>query len=169
LIKLEYISDILFFLNQTLDLFLQFDIMRIMSVILLKFFHYLAIIFSGGVLVGGGLIQSVYSKANQVPDLHISKILKILGYIGLLSLIILWITGILLSNLIYGGFAINSAFTFKIIAAAFLLILSFIINIHIFNSSKNNKPPNKVIMKLVSMSSRALILIVLICAAIAFK
>ena len=143
--------------------------MRIMSVILLKFFHYLAIIFSGGVLVGGGLIQSVYSKANQVPDLHISKILKILGYIGLLSLIILWITGILLSNLIYGGLAINSVFTFKIIAAAFLLVLSFIINIHIFNSSKNNKPPNKVIMKLVSMSSRALILIVLICAAIAFK
>ena len=143
--------------------------MRIMSVILLKFFHYLAIIFSGGVLVGGGLIQSVYSKANQVPDLHISKILKILGYIGLLSLIILWITGILLTNLIYGGFSINSAFTIKIIAAAFLLILSFIINIHIYNSSIKNIPPNKIIMKISTMLSRGLIIIVLVCAVIAFN
>ena len=51
--------------------------------ILLKFIHYLAIIFSGGVLVGAGVIQSVYTKRNQVPDLITAKILKLLGYIGL--------------------------------------------------------------------------------------
>ena len=39
-----------------------------MSLIVLKFFHYLAIIFAGGVLVGGGLIQSVFARSNQVPD-----------------------------------------------------------------------------------------------------
>ena len=37
-------------------------------IITLKFIHYLAIVFSGGVLVGGGVIQSVYAKANQIPD-----------------------------------------------------------------------------------------------------
>ena len=72
-----------------------------MSIILLKLFHYLAIVFSGGVLVGGGLIQAVYTRANQVPDINVSKVLKILGYLGLASLLVLWITGILLSNLIY--------------------------------------------------------------------
>ena len=98
----------------------------------------------------------------------ISKVLKILGYLGLASLIILWITGILLSNLIYGGFAINTAFTVKIIAAAFLLIISFIVNIHVYNSSKNNQPPSKLIMKMATMSGRVLIIIVLIGAAVAF-
>ena len=39
-------------------------------IITLKFIHYLAIVFSGGVLVGGGVIQSVYAKANQIPDLN---------------------------------------------------------------------------------------------------
>ena len=39
-----------------------------MTLIVLKFFHYLAIIFAGGVLVGGGLIQSVFARSNQVPD-----------------------------------------------------------------------------------------------------
>ena len=139
-----------------------------MSLILLKTFHYLAILFAGGVLVGGGLIQSVFTRANQVPDINVSKVLKILGYLGLASLILLWITRILLSNIIYGDFAINTAFTIKIIAAAFLLIISFVINIHVYNSSKTNQPPSKLIMKMATMSGRVLIIIVLIGAAVAF-
>ena len=139
-----------------------------MSLIFLKFIHYLAIFFSGGALVGSGLIQSIYTKANQVPDLIIAKVLKILGYIGLAALIVLWITGILLTHLIYGGFSINLAFTIKIICAAILLILSFLVNIHVYNSSKNNQSPNKSIMKIATMSGRGLILVVLLSAAIAF-
>ena len=140
-----------------------------MFIVLLKTFHYLAILFAGGVLVGSGLIQSVYAKANQVPDINASKVLKILGYLGLISIIILWITGIFLSNVLYGGFSINTAFTIKIIAAAFLLIISFIVNIHVFNASKNNQPPNKSIMKFSTMSARGLIIVVLFGAAIAFS
>ncbi len=137
-------------------------------IITLKFIHYLAIVFSGGVLVGGGVIQSVYAKANQIPDLTVSNILKLLGYIGLISLIVLWISGIALSINLYGGFIINSAFTIKIIAAGFLLGLSAFINFHVFNSSKNNLPPNKTIMKIATMSGRGLLVIVFIAAAIAF-
>ena len=107
-----------------------------MILIIIKFLHYLAIVFAGGVLVGGGVIQSVYTKANEVPNLHVSKILKLLGYIGLASLIILWITGLLLSNIIYGGFSINSAFTIKIMAAGFLLSISIFVNLHVYNASK---------------------------------
>ena len=140
-----------------------------MSLIALKTFHYIAILFAGGVLVGGGLIQAVFTRANQVPDINVSKVLKILGYLGLGALIILWITGILLSSLLYGGFAINTAFTIKIIAAAFLLIISFIVNIHVYNSSKNNQPPSKSIMKIATMSGRGLIIVVLVGAAIAFN
>ena len=137
-------------------------------IITLKFIHYFAIVFSGGVLVGGGVIQSVYAKANQIPDLTTAKILKLLGYIGLISLIVLWISGIVLSINLYGSFIINSAFTIKIIAAGFLLGLSAFVNFHVFNSSKNNLPPNKTIMKIATMSGRGLLIIVLISAAIAF-
>ena len=137
-------------------------------IITLKFIHYLAIVFSGGVLVGGGVIQSVYAKTNQIPDLNTAKILKLLGYIGLISLIVLWISGIVLSINLYGGFIINSAFTIKIIAAGILLGLSTFVNFHVFNSSKNNLPPNKTIMKIATMSGRGLLIIVLISAAIAF-
>ena len=137
-------------------------------IIKLKFIHYLAIVFSGGVLVGGGVIQSVYAKANQIPDLTTAKILKLLGYIGLISLIVLWISGIVLSINLYGGFIINSAFTIKLIAAGILLGLSTFVNFHVFNSSKNNLPPNKTIMKIATMSGRGLLIIVLISAAIAF-
>ena len=140
-----------------------------MILIIIKFLHYLAIVFAGGVLVGGGVIQSVYTKANEVPNLHVSKILKLLGYIGLASLIILWITGLLLSNIIYDGFSINSAFTIKIIAAAFLLGISIFVNLHVYNASKRQIPPNKKIMKIATMSGRGLLVVVLIGAAIAFN
>ena len=114
------------------------------------------------------MIQSVYAKANQIPDLTTAKILKLLGYIGLISLIVLWISGIVLSINLYGGFIINSAFTIKIIAAGILLGLSTFVNLHVFYSSKNNLPPNKTIMKIATMSGRGLLIIVLISAAIAF-
>ena len=140
-----------------------------MILIIIKFLHYLAIVFAGGVLVGGGVIQSVYTKANEVPNLHVSKILKLLGYIGLASLIILWITGLLLSNIIYGGFSINSAFTIKIMAAGFLLGISIFVNLHVYNSSKKQIPPNKKIMKIATMSGRGLLVVVLVGAAIAFN
>jgi hypothetical protein len=35
-----------------------------MFIVLLKTFHYLAILFAGGVLVGGRLIQAVFTRAN---------------------------------------------------------------------------------------------------------
>ena len=47
-----------------------------MILIIIKFLHYLAIVFAGGVLVGGGLIQAVFTRANQVPDINVSKVLK---------------------------------------------------------------------------------------------
>ena len=138
------------------------------TIILLKFIHYLAIVFSGSVLVGSGVIQSVYKKANKIPDLITAKVLKLFGYIGLISLIVLWISGIILSINLYGGFNINSSFTIKLIAASLLLGLSFFVNLHVFNSSKNNFPPNKTIMKIATMTGRGLLIIVLIAAAIAF-
>lgn len=156
-----------FFIYKIFLLF--YVIIKIVTLIILKLFHYLAILFSGGVLVGGGLIQSVFTRANKVLDINVAKVLKILGYIGLVSLIILWTTGILLSNLIYGGFSVNNAFTVKIIAAAILLILSFVVNIHVYNSSKKNQPPNKSLLKIATMSGRGLIIIVLLGAAVAFN
>jgi len=140
-----------------------------MTIIYLKFFHFLAILFAGGVIVGSGLIQKVYAKANQIPDLHIAKILKLLGYIGLISLLVLWTTGIFLSNIIYNGFSVNSAFTLKIIAAGLLLGLSIFINLYVYTSSRKQLPINKKIIKAATMLSRVLIIIILIGAVLAFN
>ena len=140
-----------------------------MTLVFIKFLHYLAIVFSGGVLIGSGTIQAVYTKANQIPDTNVAKILKILGYLGLISLIFLWVTGMLLANIIYGGYLINSAFTMKIIAAGMLLGLSIYVNLHVYNSVNKKTPPSKKIMKIATMAGRGLIVVVLICAAIAFS
>ena len=38
-------------------------------IITFKFIHYLAIVFSGGVLVGSGVIQSIHAKANHLTQI----------------------------------------------------------------------------------------------------
>ena len=54
-------------------------------------------------------------------------------------------------------------------AAAFLLGISIFVNLHVYNASKKQIPPNKKIMKIATMSRRGLLVIVLIGAAIAFN
>ena len=61
---------------------------------------------------------------------------------------------------------LKSSLSFGILSIIFSI--SAFINFHVFNSSKNNLPPNKTIMKIATMSGRGLLVIVLIAAAIAF-
>ena len=98
-----------------------------MSLILLKTFHYLAILFAGGLLVGGGLIQAVYARANQVPDINIAKVLKILGYLGLASLIICTLSVLLLVALISSiKFSILNYITFIYLFLILMLLCVYI-------------------------------------------
>ena len=92
--------------------------------VILKTLHYFSILFAGGVTVGSGVIQAAYMKAGEAPPLYIGKAFALLGYIGLGSIVTLWITGIGLTHLIYGGFAINGAFHAKLLGAAIVLFIS---------------------------------------------
>ena len=55
-------------------------------------------------------MQAAYMKAGEAPPPYIGKAFALLGYIGLGSIITLWVTGFGLAHLIYGGLAINGAF-----------------------------------------------------------
>ena len=102
--------------------------------VILKTLHYFSILFAGGVTVGSGVIQAAYMKAGEAPPPYIGKAFALLGYIGLGSIVTLWITGIGLAHLIYGGLAINGAFHAKLLGAAIVLFISAYANLHVYLS-----------------------------------
>ena len=138
-------------------------------VVILKFFHFLALFFAGGIGIGGAVIQSVHLKAGQAPSPLVGKSIRILAALGLLSLLVIWITGIGLHHLLYSGSYVNHAFSVKLGAAGLLLLLSAIGNYHLYQSAKMKMPPKPSLMKPLLQAQRAALVIVLLGAAIAFS
>jgi hypothetical protein len=134
----------------------------------LKILHYFAILFAGGIAVGSGVMQSAYARAGEVPPPHAGKAFALLGYIGLGSIVTLWITGIGLAHLIYGGLGINGAFHVKLLGATLVLGVSVTANLHARAAMKAKRPPNAVLMKRLLQLGRGGIAIAICAAAVAF-
>ena len=76
------------------------------------------------------LLCSALLSADEMPPPHIRKAFALLSYMGLGAIITLWITGIGLAHLIYGGLGINGAFHVKLLGAAIVLGISLWGNLH---------------------------------------
>ncbi len=135
-------------------------------VVILKFFHYLGLFFAGGLGIAGGVLQSAHQKAGQPPALPVQKALRILAWLSLGAIIILWVTGLGLTHLIYGHFGLGWAFHMKLLGASILLLVSAGMNFHLSASAKAQKPPSPAIMKLVPPITRAALVLVLVGIAI---
>ena len=135
----------------------------------LKILHYFSILFAGGVMVGSTVVQSAYARAGEMPPPFVGKAFALLGYIGLASIVTLWVTGIGLSHMLYGGLGINGAFHVKLLGAAVVLGISIIGNLHVHRSIKAKQPPNAALMKRLVQLGRGGIVLAICGAAIAFS
>ena len=133
-----------------------------MSVIaLLKFFHYLGLFFAGGLGVAGGVLQACHRRAGQMPSPPVQNTLRILAWLSLAAIAILWVTGVGLTHLIYGHFALGLAFYAKLFGASGLLFILLFLNVHLSAAAKAQKPPVEKWMKLIPPLSRGALVIVL--------
>ena len=137
--------------------------------VILKTLHYFSILFAGGVTVGGGVIQAAYMKAGDTPPHYIGKAFTVLGYIGLGSIVTLWVTGVGLSKLIYGSLAINGAFHVKLVGAAIVLFISAYANLHVYQAIKAKRAPNGTLMKRLVQAGRVGLVLAIGSAAVAFS
>ena len=135
----------------------------------LKILHYFSILFAGGVMVGSTVVQSAYTRAGEMPPPFVGKAFALLGYIGLASSVTLWVTGIGLAHMLYGGLGINGAFHVKLLGAAVVLGISIIGNLHVHRSMKAKQPPNAALMKRLVQLGRGGIVLAICGAAIAFS
>ncbi len=135
------------------------------SIIIYKFFHYLALFLAGGLGVANALLAKTI-KGRDAPAPPVQATMMTLARIGLLAIIILWATGIALTYQIYGSFALGWAFHLKLLGASLLLIVICFLNIHLSQCAKKGVPPNPKLTKIVPMIARPSLALALIGVAI---
>ena len=135
----------------------------------LKILHYFSILFAGGVMVGSTVVQSAFARAGEIPPPFVGRAFALLGYIGLGSIITLWVTGIGLAHLIYDGLGINTAFHVKLLGAAVVLGISVIGNLHVHQAMKAKRPPSAALMKRLVQLGRGGIVLAICGAAVTFS
>lgn len=132
----------------------------------LKFFHYLALFLAGGLGVANGLLAKAHQAAGQPPAPPVQATMMTLARLGLVAIILLWVTGIGLGYQIYGGLSMGWAFHMKLLGATILLGAIAFLNYHLTARRKAGLPPDQMVMKLVPVAARGSLVLVLLGIAI---
>jgi hypothetical protein len=135
-------------------------------IVFLKFFHFIAIFLAGGLGVANGMLTSAHQKAGTPPTEIVKNTMLRLARLGLVAILILWITGIALTAKLYGGFNVGWAFNIKLFGATILLAAIVFINCYLPAVTKKNSPPNSKIIKAIPMITRSSLVLVLLGIAI---
>jgi hypothetical protein len=89
-----------------------------------------------------------------------------LARLGLISIVILWLTGIPLTYKIYGSFDLGWPFHLKLLGATSLIGAVAFLNLHLTKQAKDGNPPNPKVMKIVPPIARASLVVVLVGVAV---
>ncbi|MGC6517328.1 MAG: hypothetical protein ACON49_04810 [Candidatus Puniceispirillaceae bacterium] len=135
-------------------------------VITLKFFHYLALFLAGGLGVANGMLASAHAKAATPPAPPVQQTMMRLARLGLVALLLIWVTGLGLYHALYQDMPLSLAFGAKLLGASLLLGTVCMVNIHLSQSRKANRPPNQTFIRRLTMISRGALILVLFCIAI---
>ena len=135
-------------------------------IVALKFFHYLSLFLAGGLGVANALLVKTHQKAEMPPAPPVQHTMLTLARLGLVALVILWVTGIILTTKIYGSFNLGWAFHLKLLGASLLLLIICFLNIHLSQCAKKGVPPNPKLTKIVPMIARPSLALALIGVAI---
>ena len=119
------------------------------TVIFLKFLHYLSLFLAGGLGVANALLFKTHQKAEMPPASPVQKTTMTLARLGLFSIVLLWATGIPLTINVYGTFDLGWPFHLKMFGATTLLATITFLNIHLSQKAKLESTPNLNVMRVV--------------------
>ena len=136
------------------------------TVICLKFIHYVSLFLAGGLGVANAMLFKNHNKAEMTPALPVQKTMMTLARLGLVSIVLLWATGIPLTFTVYGTFDLGWSFHLKMFGATTLLAAVTFLNLHLTQQAKAGNPPSLRVMKMVPPIARTSLVLVLIGIAV---
>ena len=139
---------------------------KVTTIILLKVLHYLSLFLAGGLGVANVMLFKNHQKAGMPPAPPVQKTMMTLARLGLIAIVILWLTGIPLTYTVYGSFDLGWPFHLKLLGATSLLGAVAFLNLHLTKQSRDGNPPNPKVIKMISPMARASLVVVLIGVAV---
>lgn len=134
----------------------------------LKTLHFLSLWAAGGIGAGGWILQYVHAKNGVRPSLEVVLSLRMMGLLALISVVVLWLTGLCMMVLIYNGLPNIVAFHVKLLAAILVLVGSLGTNLETLRSMRAGTPPRAQVMNGLAWIIRIALVAVLVSTAIAF-
>ena len=116
--------------------------------------------------VANTILFKNHQKAGVPPAQPVQKTMMTMARLGLLSILVLWATGIPLTIKVYGSFDLGWPFHLKMIGATVLLAAVAFLNIHLTQQAKAGSPPNLKVMRVVPPVARTSLVLVLIGVAV---
>ena len=136
------------------------------TVVLLKVLHYVSLFLAGGLGVANVMLFKNHQRAGMPPAPPVQKTMMTLARLGLIAIVILWLTGIPLTYKVYGSFDLGWPFHLKLLGATSLIGAVAFLNLHLTKQSRDGNPPNPKVMKIVPPIARASLIIVLVGVAV---
>ena len=136
------------------------------AIVVLKVLHYVSLFLAGGLGVANVVLYKNHQKAEMPPAPPVQKTTMTLARLGLIAIVILWLTGIPLTYKIYGSFDLGWPFHRKLIGATVLISAVAFLNLHLTKQSRDGNPPNTKVMKIIPPIARASLIIVLLGVAV---
>ena len=139
---------------------------KVTTIILLKVLHYLSLFLAGGLGVANVMLFKNHQKAGMPPAPPVQKTMMTLARLGLIAIVILWLTGLPLTYKVYGSFDLGWPFHLKLLGATSLLGAVAFLNLHLTKQSRDGNPPNPKVMKIVPPIARVSLVVVLVGVAV---
>lgn len=136
------------------------------TVVFFKFLHYVSLFLAGGLGVANTMLVKNHQKAGMPPAPPVQKTMMTMARLGLVSIVLLWATGIPLTIKVYGSFDLGWPFHIKIFGATILLAAVAFLNLHLTQQAKAGRPPNLRVMRLIPPLTRISLVLVLIGVAV---
>ena len=136
------------------------------TIVFLKFFHYVSIFLAGGLGVANAMLFKNHQRAQMAPAPPVQQTMTTLARMGLVSIVVLWLSGLPMTFLLYGSLDLGWPFQLKMFGATILLATVAFLNIHLIKQAKTGSPPNPKVMKFVTSIARTSLALVLIGIAI---
>ena len=131
------------------------------SIIFLKLLHYLSLFLAGGLGVANAMLFKSHQRAEITPAPPVKKTMMALARLGLVSIVILWATGILLTVKVYGHFDLGWPFYLKIFGATTLLAAIAFLNLYLTKQVRAGNSPSLKMMNVITQIARTSLVLVL--------
>lgn len=136
--------------------------------IALKLIHMAALFMAGGAVIGNGLFLRQLVANPGPPPPMVRSVMKTLGMMGLAAIVLLWLSGLGMAYIRWGGLDIGGWFYAKLVGATIVLIVVLMLTRLGMNAEKSGTPPDLNTMKRLAMIARGGFVLALVGAVVAF-